>query len=83
MGIFGDRSIFKTPIGKEEIGQPTKADSPPPEYRVDQLPDEDLLASVRALNVTRTQTTPKMFESFIMMAPIGSMKRFPFARAEF
>jgi hypothetical protein len=39
----------------------------------DQLKSED----------KRTQTTPKMFESFIMMAPIGSMKRFPFARAEF
>jgi len=60
MGIFGDRSVLKTPIRKaEEIVQPVKADSPPPEYRVDQLPDEDLLASVRALNLTRTETTAK------------------------
>jgi hypothetical protein len=60
MGIFGDRSLLKTPIGKAvEVSPPKKADSPPPEYRVDQLPEEDLVASVRALNLTQTTTASK------------------------
>ena len=60
MGIFGDRSLLKTPIGKtEEIALPNKRDSPPPEYRVDQLPEEDLIASIRGLNLTKTTTTSK------------------------
>ena len=59
MGIFRDRSLLKTPISKtEEIPQPAKSDSPPPEYRVDQLPQDDLVASVRRLNLTKTTTTP-------------------------
>jgi hypothetical protein len=47
-------------MGKtEEIARPDKPDSPPPEYRVDQLPEEDLLASVRSLNLTKTATASK------------------------